>query len=230
MNSLTRYTSVPKATRSQLDFILLDASGSMRDKWYDSLAAIDAYVLGLKHENVNSHIMLRTFTSTGGMNAAGDYAELHVEHLCRDEPISAYVPLHQQPVGADFGGTPLYDAIRSMGLFARESDPPRAAFTIVTDGDEAGSTHTTLDQARAILDWMRAKGWQVTFIGCDFDNTRIARLLGAAKGSSIGVSKANLQLATRALAKKRAAYGLYGTDMHYTDDENAKFGGYLGHG
>lgn len=220
MNQISPYAAVPKALRSQFDYILLDGSGSMQDKWWESLDAIDAYVGGLKSEQVNSHIMLSTFTS--GLNSP---IKMWTQ---RDTPISDWVPLAKDPIGSDFGMTPLYDAVNTMGRQMRDLDPPKAAITIVTDGEEQGSQHTDLHQAKSILDWCRAKGWQVTFIGADFSNSKQAQLLGAGSGTSVGVAKANLKLAASALAKKRAAFARYGTPMHYTKDEQVQFGGYLG--
>jgi hypothetical protein len=114
-----------------------------------------------------------------------------------------------------------------MATRLRDLDPPRASIVIVTDGDENSSRYTDLTQAKALLDWMRAKGWQITFIGAGFNNSRQARALGANEHTAIGVEKMRLTDATGALAKKRARYGLYGESMHYTDEEKQQFGGYL---
>jgi hypothetical protein len=114
-----------------------------------------------------------------------------------------------------------------MATKLRDLDPPRASIVIVTDGDENASKFTSSDQAKALLDWMRAKGWQITFIGADFNNRRQAHTLGANEHTSIGVQQKRLSDATAALAAKRARYGLYGEAMHYTDAEKQTFGGYL---
>lgn len=205
-------------TQSQLDFVLLDGSGSMQPHWWDTLSAIDAYVHGLKAARVNSRLLLTTFTN----NHAG------LEFLTqRDEDVSEWTPLSESPVGASFGSTPLYDAIMEMGRLLRDADPPRAAICIATDGEENGSKFATAEHAKAILDWCRAKGWQVTFIGAEFNNSRLARRLGGQDAEAIGVSMKHLTDATAALAKKRASYGLYGTPMHWTDGEREQFGGYL---
>lgn len=207
-------------TRTQIDYLLLDASSSMADggKWHESLGAIEAYVSGLKRENVNSQLMLSTFDCPFGGNINS--------RMVVDVPIASWEH-HTTAVAPPDGMTPLYDAINIMGRTLRDLDPPRCAITIITDGDENGSKFTDVHQAKSILDWCRAKGWQVTFIGADFSNAEQASLLGAAKGSAIGVSKANLKLAAGALAKKRAKYGLYGDAMHYTEGEQQQFGGYL---
>jgi hypothetical protein len=41
------------------------------------------------------------------------------------------------------------------------------------------------------------------------------------------VERKHLASAAANLAKKRARYGLYGEDMHWTDEEKQQFGGYL---
>lgn len=214
MSALANRPGSLRRIETQLDFILLDGSSSMSAAWNQSCAAIEAYVCGLKAENVNSQIILDLFDTTP-------------EHIVVDCPIAEWQSLHTHPISIPHGGTALYDAITLMGRRLRDLDPPRAALTIVTDGDSFDDKFTNQTQARAILDWCRAKGWQVTFIGAGFDNSTQARALGSPDGGMIGVSPARLLEVTSALAKKRKRYGLDGTDMHYTDGEREQFGGYL---
>jgi hypothetical protein len=199
----------------QMDYILLDSSQSMQDKWWDTLDSIEAYVQGVRAENIKSHVILHSFD------------DIALELIHRDVPIEGWIPLRTAPIGAYWGSTPLYDAISLMASKLRDLDPPRASIVIVTDGAENASRFTTIEQAKGLLDWCRAKGWQVTFIGANFSNARQASLLGGDPNSAIGVERRHLTSATSALAKKRARYGLYGEAMHYTDDEKQQFGGYL---
>lgn len=216
MNQLSTETSKPPAAgRSQIDFVLLDGSGSMSPKWMDSLIAIQSYVDVLKEQNINSSLLVQVFDT------------FDLEYIARDCAIADWKDCAREPFGHHGGSTPLYDAINLMGRRLRDLDPPRCSIVIVTDGHENASRFTTHAQAKAVLDWCRAKGWQITFIGAEFDNASQAKLLGATKGSMIGVSKANLKAATQALGMKRARYGLYGEAMHYTDGEQQQFGGYL---
>jgi hypothetical protein len=215
MQPLQPFSSPPTSSTLQHDYILLDGSSSMETKWWDTLVAIEAYISGLKAENVNSHIILQTFDSTA------------LDFIQRNEPITSWKPLTTNPIGSYWGCTPLYDAISAMGRRLRDLNPPRCSILIVTDGQENGSQFTSLVQAKAILDWCRAKGWQITFIGANFNNSEQASLLGASPSSAIGVGQKRLSDATSSLAKKRAAYGLYGTDMHFSEGERQQFGGYL---
>jgi len=204
-------------SEQQHDYILLDGSSSMQSGWWDSLDAIEAYVRGVRDAHIDSHIILQTFDSQ-----APDCVQ-------RDIPITQWKSLREEPVGAHWGMTPLYDAINTMCRRLRDLDPPRCSIVIVTDGDENASQYTDLVQAKALLDWCRAKGWQVTFIGAQFDNARQAALLGSSAESAIGVSQKRLTDAAKSLAAKRARYGRTGDDMHFSEDERQQFGGFLGH-
>ena len=138
----------------------------MQPTWWETLEAVKPMFSGLKTANVNSQMMLTTFDSTD------------CELLHRDEPIADWSRLMDEPIAGYFTTTPLYDAINLMGRKLQKLDPPRCAITIVTDGEEMGSQFTNLTQAKAILDWCRAKGWQITFIGAEFDNARLAATPG----------------------------------------------------
>jgi hypothetical protein len=199
---------------SQVDYILVDGSGSMQSKWWPSLDAIDAYVATLKSNNIRSHLIVSVF-STGSL-----------DDKQRDCPIEQWQNLCQDPLRSWFAGTPLYDAIDLMGRNLKEANPPRASIVIVTDGDD-NESQVSLDHARKVLDWCRAKGWQVTFIGANINSDRIAGLLGGNPESAVGVGTRLLTEAAKNLGEKRAKYGLYGTPMHFSDDEKEQFGGHL---
>jgi len=216
MNEVKHHTSVPTAIPTQVDYILLDGSGSMQgDIWWTTCDAIDTFVHEVDAKNINSQIILATFDST----------DMHC--IQRDQNIRDWQPLARDPIGAHWTTTPLYDAIAECGRRLRDLDPPRASIVIATDGDENASRYTDLARAVAILKWMEAKGWSVTFIGCDWNNSKLASKLGLKPAQAIGVGRRHLADAAKALASKRAHYGATGEPMHFSDDERNQFGGYL---
>lgn len=215
-NMATQETeNLPVETQNQRDYILLDGSSSMRSKWWDMLAAIDRYVAGVQSANIDSWVKMSIFT-TGALDA-----------VARDQHVRDWTPLCTEGVGSEFRMTPLYDAIQTMAWKLRDEDPIRAHILIVTDGDDTGDEFTTREQCRAMLDWMRAKGWQVTFLGCDFNNEKQAKALGVTDSNAIGVQRSALTDAAAELARKRAAYGHAGAPMHWSEGEKHQFGGYL---
>lgn len=213
-----RTNTISKLSTEQLDFILLDGSASMQGKWWDMLGAIDAYIAGLKSSHVKSHTLLHVF----------DSHDLKLEG--RNTHIDQWKTFAEEGLGSHFGDTPLYDAIVMMGATIRDLNPSKCAVTIVTDGDDTGNTFADLPQARSVLDWLRAQGFSVTFIGCDFDNDRQAKALGAGPHNSIGVRKELLTDAARKYAEKRTHNVRTGEEINFSADEKTKFGGYLSHG
>ena len=211
MNNLINRTGTLQAP--QLDYILLDGSSSMQSKWWDTIGALEAYVDVLKSQNINSHGIIQVFDSSD------------LDSVQRDSVLLDWPKLTD--IGSHWGMTPLYDAINLMGRKLRDLKPPRCSIVIVTDGDENGSRHTTAEQARTILDWCRAQGWQVTFLGADFNNSRQAKLLGADDSNSVGVRKQLLKDAGKSLGEKRAKHALYGDDINFSEDERKNFGGLL---
>ena len=214
MNQLANRTGTLQAP--QLDYILLDGSSSMQHLWWDTIGALDNYTNTLRAQNIHSHCILHTFDSCD------------MDCIQRDDTLDKCGDF--STVGAHWGMTPLYDAINLMCRRLRDLDPPSCSIVIVTDGDDTSSHSTDATQARALLDWCRAKGWQVTFIGCDFNNSRQAQLLGADETNSIGVQKQKLLEAGKTLGDKRVKHALYGDDINFSEDERKNFGGYLTNG
>jgi hypothetical protein len=187
----------------------------MQSKWWDTIAALRQYVDTLRGQNIASHGILQVFDSRD------------LDSTQRDGPIGDWGDLSD--IGAHWSMTPLYDAINLMARKLKDLDPAKCSIVIVTDGEENGS-QTTADQARAMLDWCRAKGWQVTFLGADFNNCQQARLLGADDSNTIGVRKQKLLEAGASLGRKRVMHAKFGDEISFTEDERKNFGGYLTNG
>jgi hypothetical protein len=197
----------------QLDYILVDGSSSMRDKWWDTLAALDNFTSVLRSANVASHGIVSVFSGRD------------LQLLQRDDLIANWAAFNREPLSSTWHDTPLYDAVNLMGRHLRDLAPARCSIVIVTDGEENCSI-TSAAQARAILDWCRAQGWTVTFLGANFDNASQARLLGANASNSLGVRSELLREAGTLLGRKRIAWHGDG-EIEFTDGEKLKFGGYL---
>lgn len=200
---------------AELDYFLVDGSGSMINKWWDMMAMADAYCDTLRARVVNSHLVVSVFSSE------------NTQMIQRDGPLATEPNFHDKPLTSTWGFTPLFDAINHMGRHLRDLDPKKCHIGIVTDGDENNSKYTDTVQAKSILDWAKAHGWQITIIGADFNNSILAQKLGISPKHSLGVHTAKLVDAAKALAEKRARYSVSGQDMHFDDSEKQDFGGYL---
>lgn len=205
---------------SDFDFILMDGSGSMSDKWWPMLQAIDQYISELKGQQVSTHITLHVFDDTN----------IALEQ--RNVGIAQWKTFAEEPIGAHFGTTPLYDAIVMMGRNIQKLNPDPSKgrrILIVTDGQDTGNLFADLNMAKNILDWLRNQGFQITFMGCDFNNSTQAKALGATPENSIGVRKEKLDEALKLLGQRAARHSRTGQDIHFSEDERKTFGGYLGY-
>jgi hypothetical protein len=204
-----------KLVASTLDYILLDGSGSMADKWQETLSGLQSFRHSLETAGISSHCILHIFNSS------------NIEYLACDNKLNACPSFLS--LSPPYGGTPLYDAINIMGRRLAELNPPSASIIIVTDGLETSSKVTTDSQARAILDWLRAKGYSITFLGADFNNSKQAQLLGADASNSLGIQRTKLTEAGALLGSKRVDNALRGTSINFSSEEKTDFGGYLTH-
>lgn len=211
-----RSNAVSKIEAEQLDYFLLDGSISMEDKWWDILGALDAYVATLRTNHVDAHCVLQIFCTH------------ERDYIARDCRLKDWQDFATSPVGAYWGSTPLYDGILLAVKRIRELNPTKGCHLVIaTDGQENASQYCDEVQARALLDWLRDQGFQVTFIGCDFNNSSQARALGANDATSIGVQKKLLTAAMKNLGEKRTRYARTGSNVEFSDDEKQQFGGHL---
>lgn len=227
-NYLTRNAALVKGKESSLhapfmEYFLVDGSGSMAINWGATMAGMTNYVEHLKSKNIRSWGIAQVFDDS---------------NLCDiqlDCELEFWPNLAAHQLGLPGGMTPLYDAVNLMVRDLAERNPQNCSITIVTDGEDSkglrgGSRHTTPEQARALLDWCRAQGWQVTFLGADFNNDSLAALLGAGPTNMISVRKELMGEAGETLAKKRINNIVTGADIDFTKDEQTHFGGYLTNG
>jgi hypothetical protein len=196
----------------QHDFILLDRSGSMQDKWDESLSSINAYVKKLADDNVDTGVTLATF----------DYHDGFKFDVIRDRIIPKTWHTVTDKDATPRGMTPLNDATGRIVSLAEAGNYDKVAIIIMTDGLENHSREMTVDQAKAALDRCRAKNWQVIFLGANFDNAQQAASYGNAAHATVQVAKANLAGTMHQAANMRAAYASVGAPMAFTDEEKKK--------
>ena len=156
----------------------------------DGLAALDG------GPRVDADITLAVFDAQGGLQFdvlrqgvdAGDWNDVTTREV--------------NPRGM----TPLYDAIGRIVSLAETDKPEKAVLVIMTDGEENASTEMTKKAAKAALDRVRAKGWEVVFLGAEFSNFDDAEGVGQSSSRNMAVSKDQLSDSMDRLAQKSRNY------------------------
>lgn len=200
----------------QHDFILLDRSQSMslNGRWEEALNSINEYAKKLADDNVDTGVTLFVFDKNDG-------------NFCFEVVRDRITPKTWKPVGNEDakprGWTPLRDAIGRLVSYARAgfngTQYDKVAIIIVTDGEENSSKEVSHEQARVLLNECRAKGWQVIFMGADFENMAQAGSFDNNVNATVSASAGNFAAAMRMTAAKRGLYGATGQSMTYSDDE-----------
>ena len=68
----------------------------------------------------------------------------------------------------------------------------------------------TREGVKAALDRVKAKGWEVVFLGANFDNIADASSVGVGGGKQMAMSAGTMNESMARLAKKSRAYGAVG--------------------
>lgn len=197
-------------------YLLIDRSGSMSRRWAQTLAATTEYVQGLIEQGADARVTIVTFDdapSPGEQRASLQFNVLRdAEKPATCKPITS-IEAHPR------GGTPLFDACMRLVALAEDAGQERTALIILTDGEENASKEAKRADARAALDRARERGWQVIFLGADFDAFAQAEMLGGLEAQTITASAANLGSTYRSLAASSARYAASGADISFTQKE-----------
>lgn len=216
----TKKPSKPKTKADSVSvFILLDRSGSMGSKWIETLGALNGYVEKLGNDKTGeSHVTLATFHWTDSL--AFD--------VIRDNVTSAEwekVVHGEAPPG---GYTPLFDAIGRIVNLADKKNDNRTVIAIITDGEENSSRELSREAAGRLFDKCKGKGWQVVFLGADFDAFNQASSVGINRSMTINTSAVNLGATMDSLVSNTMSYRASGQSMAWSDEDREKANGKKG--
>lgn len=195
-------------------YILLDRSGSMSNNWDETINAVNTYVDELKGKSKNT-VTLATFDSVDKL----------VFDVVRDKVTAEdWDPVTTKEISPR-GLTPLFDAVSRIVTMAEEADKKKTVLIVVTDGHENTSREVTKDAAKACLDRFKDKGWEVIFLGADFDAFGEARNVGISMTHTLNMTKGNYTDTLRTAASKSMMYASMATPMDFTDEERNEASG-----
>lgn len=181
-----------------------------KGRWEESLSSINVYVRDLKVEG--ARITLAVFDTN---------TEFEHKIIRHHTPVKAWEGVTADEIQPR-GWTPLYDAIREMTRGMDFINDEKSVLIIVTDGGENASKNTTKHQAKELLDKVKAKGWQVLFIGADFDAFNEAANIGTQYAQTINTTMGNYRGTMAMAAGKSTLYTTQGAEMAWSDDDRKK--------
>lgn len=183
-----------ETTKAAAAFALLDRSGSMAGIWVEAVGSLNGYFEKLGKEAPDTVCSLAVFDDQEPFKA-----------IRVSIPAAAWSAVDSREA-APRGMTPLYDAIVKLVAQAETYGAERTTLLISTDGEENHSKEATKATAKAALDRCQAKGWDVIFLGVNFDAMKQAADLGVMANKVVNVTPGHLGGTTAALAMRGSAY------------------------
>ena len=173
-------------------FVALDRSGSMQgERWTTAIASLNAYIADLQKESIDGDVTVVAFDSTHDKNSA---RSIRLIPLVEGKSIiREYKPL-KNDVLEPAGMTPLYDAAAHVMDLALTRNAKRTVVVILTDGDENSSVEYTQPKIKEKVKTLQEKGWEVIFLGANFDVTKYAQGSGLASTKMRNVNFGDAQM------------------------------------
>lgn len=192
-------------------YVLIDQSGSMASRWGETIGAVNAYARGLQ-ESAPEDLTFNV--------AAFDSADqLRFVELRRNVKPDAWKDINDDETSPG-GMTPLFDAIGRMESWVDQDQPKKAAIAIITDGAENRSREVTRTGAKAMLNRMREREFDVVFLGADFDAFQEAAAVGTGAGQTLNMTEGNYFAAAAALSRRTMKYDMLGDfGASFSDDD-----------
>jgi hypothetical protein len=167
--------------------ILLDRSGSMESRWDEALGAVNAYVKALGEADVS----LATFDGVDGLKF--EVIRDHVDATAWKDVTSAEA--------SPRGQTPLYDAFARIVAMADAAGREKTIIIVMTDGAENASREVSRKDVLAMVERCKSRGWQVVFLGADFDALAEADQIGVPSARTLNMRKGRYRAAFERLAR-----------------------------
>lgn len=180
---------------SSLDYILIDGSYSMQDKWHLVIPAVNRYATELTRNLVASRLSAAVFADNWGFS----FKEL------RSSKAALWSPIRDGEI-VPSGQTPLNDAIfyacELLDDQLKIDEEASVCLAIISDGGENASEHDC-EETKELISEKRNLGWQIIFLGLDFNVEQIAKDYGCEASTALNTRAEKLAGALRALATKR---------------------------
>jgi hypothetical protein len=192
-------------------YVLIDMSSSMAQKWPETMAAVNGYATEIGKADPDRFLAVYGFALPGSA-----FTSLTV--LRMEAPAANFIRLGEDTPKPS-GMTPLFDAIGMIHNILRDDGHARKTILVITDGEENASRVISGGAAKELIASWKAKEWDVTFLGADFNAFGQAQGLGLGAKDVLNASQGNFANAMASNAARSMAYasGVATQDLSFSD-------------
>lgn len=188
--------NAPKQEAKLEVFILLDRSGSMGSKWTETLSSLNTYVNDLAKNKVKGRVTLAAFD---------EHVTPQFDIVRNNDKFEDYKDITSKEISPR-GGTPLYDSLLKIVDLANKAGDEKTVIVVVTDGDENASKEVNREKALDCVEQCKKKGWEVIFLGADFDAAHVSASVGLSSNKFVNVTVGNYESTMRSMSAKTMCY------------------------
>jgi hypothetical protein len=186
-------------------YILLDRSGSMSTLWNEALGSINQYVTKLKKSD---NVHMAVFDN-----------EYDVIRECKAKDWNAVTDEDASPRGV----TALYDSVGKIMASAEDADAKKTVLVVMTDGYENASKEHTQSSIKAKVKQFEDKGWEVLFLGANFDAVEtVSNSVGVVGSKTMNIAAGSMRSAFDTLSTYTASYAATGQSINFTEADKLK--------
>lgn len=209
--------------------ILIDRTGSMLTKWNQTIKAVNEYINKTKeYEDVKTRFTVMAFDryNSGYSRASNFFSDAIQPDIPRTDIIT-YLRVNEtgkkiKDIGfheiGPRGMTPLYDAVSRAISEAEKAGFDKTTIIVVTDGLENASTeYTTEEQIKSRIKSAEARGWEVLFIGAEFESEQMSTTFGLDRSKFLDVGNAEEMSVAMAATSDMTRNYMSGLAMNYSD-------------
>ena len=191
------------------EYILIDRSGSMADRWDEALGAVNSYVQNLKKNEQKAILTVATFDN-------GSYDIIRNKISLKDwKDIS-------NADATPRGLTPLLDSLAKAIADAEAVNAEKTVIIVMTDGAENASKEVKKETVKASIERIQKKNWQIVFLGADFDAFDEAGGLGVPRSSVLIMKSGSYRAGINGLYKARTSFASSGSAVDFSEEDRAK--------
>jgi hypothetical protein len=186
-------------------FVLLDRSGSMTPRWNEVLTMIEGWTKDAGDNKVTFAVFDHEYASVIERGAPGEI-----------------IPAIKTKEIGPRGTTALFDAIGRMGDTINTLGKKKGQVVIITDGQENSSRqHNKATAGRIVAGW-KERGYDVVFLGADFDAFSEAQQIGIAQGQTMSFNSQSAEATASVLRARTMSYADTGVVSDFSDEDRAK--------
>ncbi len=181
-------------------YILLDRSGSMQSLWDEALNSVNAYVDELSRPDPKTGLFVEsqtTFATFDKHRQTSGFVEIIRDRVSP----SNWVPVSDDEVHPR-GLTPLFDAIGEIVARAKREGGEKVIFVVMTDGHENASVEMTAKSTKALIEDVKARGWEFVFLGANFADFSDANAIGVRGQQTMAMEQGSFRAVKRRVAQK----------------------------